>query len=88
MERITIDPADFSESAWVELYNACQLMPRTYEQRHHAKPFKRGKGQIETAVLCCRNKAERVKNDAEWAFDLNAAAEQLEHYLEVVHAHP
>jgi len=68
------------------------LMPRTYEKHHKAKAFRRGKGQIETAIICCRNKAERIRAgglgpvDAEakdWAFDLDAAAEQLELYLNV-----
>jgi hypothetical protein len=93
MDRLTIDPADFSESAWAELYNACELMPRTYEKKDKAKPFKRAKGQIQTAVLCCLNKAEHIRQgglgpescrgeNRDWAFDLDAAAEQLQCILE------
>ena len=84
MERLTIDPADFSEGAWEELYNACGLTPRTLEAKHNARPFKRAKGQIITAIQCCQNKAEEklAEDEMEWAFDLNAAAEQLQHILE------
>jgi hypothetical protein len=93
MERLTIDPDDFSESAWAELYNACELMPRTYEKQSNAKPFKRAKGQIHTAILCCLNKAEHIRQgglgpesrrgeNSDWAFDLDAAAEQLQTILE------
>src|SRR5438128_5245089 len=43
MERYTIDPADFTDSQWTELYYATTIVPRSYESHTDAKPFKRDK---------------------------------------------
>ena len=80
MQRYTIDPANFTDGQWEELYNANQMMPRTYEARHTAKPFKRPKKSIRLAILACHNRAEEVRglhDDETWAADLEAAAETL-----------
>jgi len=89
MTRYVINPDRFTESQWVELCNVDTLVPRTYEQKHRAKPFSRSKKAIELAILCCHNKAQRILDgelgeeseageDEGWANDLRGAAEVLE----------
>jgi hypothetical protein len=79
--RYEINPADFTDGQWEELYNASTIMPRTYEARHSAKPFKRPRKYIELAIQVCVNRAEDVRENDEdgpaWADDLIAASETL-----------
>lgn len=88
MKRYTIDPKDFTEGQWVEIYNASTIMPRTYERKLEAKPFKRPRKHIELAIMCLVNKADYVleggfgpENHAgeneEWAEELRQAAGSL-----------
>lgn len=77
----TIDPANFSDGEWEELYNASTIMPRTYEARWSAKPFKRSRKYIELAIEAVANRAEEVRvlydDEPAWAADLQGAGEHL-----------
>lgn len=86
--RYTIDPADFTDTEWGELYYASQITPRRYEFRDDAKPFRRTKKQIRLAIMCAENKAESISlgllgkedepgQDAEWIQSLESAAKKL-----------
>jgi hypothetical protein len=80
VSRYTIDPAAFTDGQWEELYNASTIMPRSYEARHTAKPFKRPRKYIELAIEAVTNRAGEIKDlhdDEEWASDLEQAAETL-----------
>ena len=88
MTRYTIDPAHFSDGEWVEIYNGCTLMPRSYESRDWAKPFKRDKKYITLAIECLVSKAsgvmagelgpeDRPGANHEWANELHGAADKL-----------
>jgi hypothetical protein len=84
MKRITIDPASFTDGQWEEFYNASGLMPRSYEARRNAKPFRRARYQIETAVQVLTNRAAEVMamhDDQQWTDDLTAAADTLQELL-------
>jgi len=80
MTRYEIDPANFTDSQWEELYNASTIMPRSYEARHTAKPFRRPRRYIELAIQNLTNRADEVRelhNEPAWAEDLRAAALHL-----------
>lgn len=79
-QRFTIDPANFTDGQWEELYNASTIMPRTYEARRNAKPFKRPRKYIELAIPAVTNRVSEIyaiHDDRKWADDLRAAAELL-----------
>ena len=84
MKRYTIDPAQFSDGEWEELYNAATLTPRTMEARSSARAFRRPRKHIELAIEACINRADEVRemhNDDDWADDLSAAASRLREIL-------
>lgn len=85
---LTIDPKQFMPSQWEELYNVCEIMPRSIEAYRHARPFKRQKYQIRTAIACCVGKIERVNEllcpktesrllNRQWVDDLKQLVEIL-----------
>ncbi len=79
-KTFTIDPADFSDGAWEEMYNASTIMPRTMENRDRARPFKRSKKYITLAIQVITNRVEEVSflyKDNDWVADLEEAAETL-----------
>lgn len=95
MAEILIDPKKFTDSQWSELFNASDLIPpsdsrRPQDYRPNAESFTATVDDVESAILACRNKAERVRagelgpSDAgegvdieEWADELDQAAEVL-----------
>ncbi len=87
MAKFTVNPNDFSQSQWEELYNAADLLK--VELHHKAKPFKATRDAIEQAAHSCRTKAQGVLNgelgiegnEGEWADDLTEAAGVLESYI-------
>jgi hypothetical protein len=87
-KRFTIDPANFTDGQWEELYNASLIMPRTYEIRDKAKPFNRPRRYIDLAIHCCLNRCASIADgelgpeshcgeDEEWIADLQGAADIL-----------
>ena len=84
MKRYAIDPAQFTDGEWEELYNASTITPRTMEARSSARPFHRPRKSIELAIECCINRADEVRemhDDDEWAEDLSNAALRLREIL-------
>lgn len=91
MTRYTIDPANFTDGQWEEFYNASTIMPRTYEARHNAKPFRRPKKYIRLSIEALYNRASEVRDvhsDEPWAADLEAAAETLSNLIGDVESCP
>jgi len=87
-----INPADFTETQWIEAFYASELLPT--DDFGAAEPFEATPEAISDAAACCRSKAERVRDGElgesdesegvdidEWGDDLDEAAGVLEAYL-------
>lgn len=85
---ITLNPDDLSPCTWNELFYAADCLGLPTDGEFN-QPLERSAEDVESAALCCRNKAERIKagelgpepwpgDDAKWIADLEAAAEYLE----------
>lgn len=77
---VVIDPQDFTEGQWEELWNACELVKATEEARWNAVPLKRYRKQVEEAARVLDRRAIEILDlydDCEWANDLAAGAETL-----------
>lgn len=92
---ITVDPKDFTQSQWEEMYNVseqCSARRIVKEERYHcAKPHKLTIPQIYKLVTELRTYAKSIKagqlgsedyrgQDKEWITDLLSAANKLEGY--------
>lgn len=77
--RYTIDPANFTDGQWEELYENSTVVPRKYEQRDTAKPFNRPRHYIELAIQNLHNSVEWAEcgDDELRAKELTAAAGHL-----------
>jgi hypothetical protein len=87
-----INPADFSETQWIEAFYASELLPG--DDYSAAEPFEASAEAVSEAAACCRSKAERARDGElgesdkgegvdieDWADDLDEAAAVLEAYL-------
>ena len=84
VRRITVDPADFTDTQWVEmLYAGCTLMDT--DDRERSTPFKATPEQLDDLITECRAKADRIEagdlgiegDEHEWAGTLRDAADKL-----------
>lgn len=77
---VVVDPQDFTEGQWEELWNASELVKATEEARWNAQPVKRYRKQVAEAARVLDRRAIEILDlydDVEWANDLAAGAETL-----------
>jgi len=89
-DSVLIDPKEFTDSEWSDLFYACELIPRatiarrSADNRHDADAFNASRADVVEAINSCNAKADSVRagelGDSEEAEDLDIEewADQLE----------
>ena len=85
VRRITVDPADFTDTQWVEMFCAGGETVMLNDCKTSAKPFKATPEQLDDLITECRAKADRIEagdlgiegDEHEWAGTLRDAADKL-----------